>query len=141
MSKTFIFTPGPLFQPFLGYLQQAPLSAYQFALTANLYLKLFRVVHLTPSLVASHWTTGKAPPSSSGFQVIRAYQATRPLTNWLPPSPTRRHDLSHLPPRKPSFDAPSPIPRPTGPERPWRTKVSPRRQTASSPPTGQVPVS
>ncbi len=49
--------------------------------------------------------------------------------------------LFHLQPRKSSSDAPSPIPCPTGPERPWCTKISPERQTASPPPTGQMPFS
>ncbi len=68
-----------------------------------------------------------------GFQVTRAYQATRPLTNWrkqLPPPLTRRHGPSHLPPRKPSSVAPSPIPCPTGLKHSWCTKISPGRQTA-----------
>ncbi len=42
--------------PVLGSTGQrptAPLSAYQYALTANLDLKLFRVAHMTPSLFAS----------------------------------------------------------------------------------------
>ncbi len=95
-----------------------PLSTYQYALTANLYLKLFRVAHITPSQFASDWTPRKAPPSTSGFQVIGAYQAMRPLINWrkqLPPSPTRLPDPSHLPPPKPSSDAPSPTTRQTKP--------------------------
>ncbi len=69
-------------------------------------------------------------------------QATRPLTNSRkqlpPPPPIRRPDASHLPLRKPSSDAPSPIPRPTGPKPPWYTNISPRSQTASPPPTGQM---
>ncbi len=32
-------------------------------------------------------------------------------------------------------------PRPTGPEQPWRMNNSPGRQTASPPPTGQMPLS
>ncbi len=50
-------------------------------------------------------------------------------------------DPTYLPPRKPSSDAPSPIPLPTGLEQPWCTNISPGRQTASPPPTGQIPFS
>ncbi len=50
-------------------------------------------------------------------------------------------DLSHFPPRKLSSAAPSPIPRPTGPEQSWRTNTSPGRQTVSPPPAGQMPTS
>ncbi len=46
-----------------------------------LYLKLFRVAHLTTRLFANDWTTGKASSSSPGSQVIKLYQATKPLTN------------------------------------------------------------
>ncbi len=62
----------------------AALSAYQYALTADPFLK-----HTTPCLFASDSKTWKAPPPSSGIQVIRAYQSTIPLTNWrkqLPPT-------------------------------------------------------
>ncbi len=105
-------------------------------------LKAVQSYAQAPSLFASDWTTGKAPPPSSGFHVARAYQATRPPTKrrkQLPPSPTRHPDPSHLPPQKHSSDAPSPIPRPTGPEQPWCTNNSPARQTALPPPTGQSP--
>ncbi len=52
-----------------------------------------------------------------------------------------RHNPSYLPPRKPSSDASSPIPLPTGPEQPWCTDIPPGRQTASPPLTGQMPFS
>ncbi len=51
--------------------------------------------------------------------------------------PTKGNPTYVTPPRKPSSDASSPIPRPTGTERPWCTKISPGRQTASPPPTGR----
>ncbi len=81
--------------------------------------------------------TPTPPPPLSGFQVTRAYQATRQL----PPPPTGLPDTSHSPPQKPSSDAPSLTPRPAGPEQPWCTNTSPGRQTATPPLTGQTPSS
>ncbi len=104
-----------------------PTERVAIALTANLYLKLLRVTLMTPRLSASIWKTWKTPPSSSGSQVIRAYQSTRPLTNWRKqPSqpPTRRHDQSHLIPWNPPSDEPLLIPRAAGLKRPWYTKLS-----------------
>ncbi len=68
-----------------------PLSAYQYALAPNLYLKLFRVANVTTSLFASDWTTGKASSSSPGSQAIKSYQATKPLTNLRKQLPPRKH--------------------------------------------------
>ncbi len=65
-------------------------------ISANPYFRLFRAAHTTPSLFASDKTTGKASPPLSGFQVTRAYRATRPLTNLLkqlPAPPTFREDI------------------------------------------------
>ncbi len=58
------------------------------------------------------WDTTQTP---SEFQVIMAHQATRPLT--ISESSCRRHDPPYVSLRKPSSDAPSRIPHPTGPER------------------------
>ncbi len=110
----------------------AQLSAYQCVLRANLYVKLFRVAHMTLSLFANDWIIGKAP--SSSIRAKGVYHATRLLMNWRkqqPPPPIRRHDPSHLQARKTSSGAPSPIFRPTGPHWSRCTTISPGSQTAS----------
>ncbi len=102
------------------------------------------MAHTTLSLFTSDYTAGKAPPSSPGFQAIRACRVTRSLTNWrkqLPPPLTRHHDPSNLPPRKPSSDGSPPIHRKTVPVRPWCTKIYVGRQTVSPPQIGQMPFS
>ncbi len=71
----------------------------------------------------------KGPQSSSGFQFkgIPSNEAADELAKAAATatytSPTRGPDASHLPPRKPSSDAPSPTSPPTDPER----KISPGR--------------
>ncbi len=115
--------------------QTAPLSAYQYAMTANLYLKLFR--HVTPRLSASDGTTGKAPPSASGFQVITEYQANETADELAKAAATSTTHITctRESPHRTTIDPP-----PNRPERPWCTKISPGRQTASPHPTGQVPL-
>ncbi len=86
-------------------LPNVSVNAYKYALTANLYLKLFRVGHVTSSLFACDWITGEARPSAYrsviGSPIPRATGLDRPWCTEMfpgrqatsPPCPSRHHTL------------------------------------------------
>ncbi len=116
----------------------SPLSAYQYALTANLYLKLLRVSQTTPRLSASDrtiliWVPGhKETPGNDATDKLAKAAAI----------------ATDTPPRLISFVTAKALtnrtiadPPPNIPERQCGPKISPGRQAASPRPTGQMPFS